>query len=348
MRRRPASPAAARLAAALLAVTGAAAAAERAPRRGEALPAPPAPSAELPAGGGTVVLAAPGTERVYFPPSFFIMGSGQAELSAVLALCTREVRAGQCDLPTGFFPRPGPALSLEGLVELELVAHPVSLSGFWLDRREVSVADYRRCVEAGPCSMPPPYANGGERFERPDYPIALVTWSDADTYCRWRGGRLPTEAEWERAARGTPGRRFPWGNQYHRLRSNHGGLFVSLPDRALPGGPQRQLQGREDQTDGFLELAPVGSFLGGRTPEGLDDMAGNVAEWVSDYFEERYEPQPVHNPKGPAANGAALRVARGGGYVHGAPLLRTTARLVLFPTERQPWLGFRCAQDGAP
>jgi formylglycine-generating enzyme required for sulfatase activity len=291
---------------------------------------------------------APGPDRVFFPPTLFVMGSQQAELANALALCAREVRAGQCDLPTAFFPRPGPAIGLESLVEQEFVAHPVYLSGYWLDRREVSVADYRRCVDVGPCALPPPYANGGERFERPAFPVALVTWSEAETYCRWRGGRLPTEAEWERAARGTAGRRFPWGNAYHRLRANHGTFFVGPPDRVLPGGPQRQLQGREDAVDGFAELAPVGSFPGGRTPEGLDDMAGNVAEWVFDYFEERYESQPAQNPKGPAANSAALRVARGGGYVHGGTLLRTTARLAFFPTERQPWLGFRCAYGGGP
>ncbi len=346
MRRRPAPTPAAAFAAVALA----AAASRGAPRRGEALPAPPASSAALGPGGGTLVLAAPGPERVYFPPTLFIMGSGQAELAAVLALCAREVREGQCELPTAFHPRPGPAMGIEGLVETEAVAHPVYLSGFWLDRREVSFADYRRCVDAGPCAMPPPYANGGERFMRPDYPIAFVTWSDADAYCRWRGGRLPTEAEWERAARGggAAGRRFPWGKQYHRLRANHGVLFVGTPDRALPGGPQRQLQGREDEGDGYAELAPVGSFAGGRTPEGVDDLAGNVAEWVFDYFDERYEPPPAQNPKGPAGNAAPMRVTRGGGYVHGAPLLRTTARLPLYPTERQPWLGFRCAEGGVP
>src|SRR5262249_40500563 len=151
----------------------------------------------------------------------------------------------------------------------------------------------------------------------------LVNYNDASEFCAWTGGRLPTEAEWERAARGILGRRYPWGNVYNPFLSNHGRLSLDATD----------------DRDGFLELAPVGSFPEGRTPDGIDDMAGNVEEWVSDWYAEGYPEASTVNPHGPATGD--LRVVRGGSFLSGRPWLRGSARMFEFPGVRRPWLGFR-------
>jgi formylglycine-generating enzyme required for sulfatase activity len=210
------------------------------------------------------------------------------------------------------------------MFNVEYAPHEVYLSSYAIDRTEVTVASYRRCVDAGYCAAPP-FAEGGMRFDRPSYPVTLVSWQDAVTYCAWAGGRLPTEAEWERAARGPSSRRYPWGNVYDPFVLNHGRL-----DRdAL------------DASDGFLELAPVGSFPDGRTPDGIADMAGNVEEWVADYFAPEYPKESVVDPKGPETG--EERVVRGGSYWHGRSRVRSAAREKDSATSRRPWRGFRCA-----
>jgi len=214
----------------------------------------------------------------------------------------------------------------------EFDAHEVSLSTYYIDRTEVTVGAYRRCVELGRCTLPP-FAAGGQRFDRPDYPVVLVTWNDANEYCRFAGGRLPTEAEWERAARGTSGRRFPWGMSYNKSYCNHGAALLFVHDVT-------------DDSDGFAELAPVGSFPQGRTPDGIDDLAGNVEEWVhdaiDDVFGAHYPAASEINPRG--ANAGAFRVVRGGSFgVAGTPgWLRGAARRFRPSSERDTARGFRC------
>ena len=209
------------------------------------------------------------------------MGSTPDDIKYAIALCRKEPRGDDV---------------CEKLFGNEIEAHEVTLSAFFIDRTEVTVGAYRRCVELGRCSAPP-YASGATRFDRSDYPVTLVSWDDADEYCRFAGGRLPTEAEWERAARGAAGRRFPWGNVYNKSLANHGAF--ALDDT--------------DDSDGFAELAPVGSFPLGRTPDGIDDMAGNVEEWVADALDDaaQYPKTSEVNPKG-TGNGV-FRIARGGG-----------------------------------
>jgi formylglycine-generating enzyme required for sulfatase activity len=284
------------------------------PRRPPPTPPPVPPTTEAPTGDGVAVLRAPGAEQVLIRAGTFTMGSTDAEFATALGLCRTEQRKDDCR---------------EEWFGFEQSAHEVYLDDYWIDRTEVTVARYRQCVAAGQCALPP-YADGAARYDRPSYPVVLVTWNDARRFCSWAGGRLPTEAEWERAARGLAGRRYPWGNVYNPFVSNHGAF--ALEDL--------------DARDGFLELAPVGSFPDGRTPDGIDDLAGNVQEWVYDWFAQEYPKASAANPKGPDAGDR--RVVRGGGYVHGRPWLRGAARDREPPAERAPWIGFRCARDASP
>jgi formylglycine-generating enzyme len=261
---------------------------------------------------GVAALRAPGPKAIFIPETSFVMGSDAAEVAVAIEMCKREPLGNEgCEKPFAN----------------ELDAHPVTLSAYYIDRTEVSVADYRRCVQTGACAAAP-FATGGERLDRPDLPVTMVAFSDAESYCRFAGGRVPTEAEWERAARGASGRRFPWGDIYNPRLANHGILGIDSTDDG----------------DGFAELAPVGSFPGGRTPDGIDDLAGNAAEWISDTVEDvssaRYAPASELNPKGSATG--ALHVVRGGGYDTAAPWLRSAARTFRLASTRRPFIGFRC------
>jgi sulfatase modifying factor 1 len=259
-----------------------------------------------------VALRAPGAAKVFIPAGTFVMGSDDAEIEVAIEMCKRE--------PLGDD-------ACEKIFASELEAHPVMLSAYYIDRTEVTVAAFRRCAELGRC-VAPPYAAGGKRFDRPEYPVTLVSWEDAQAYCRFDGGRLPTEAEWERAARGTARRQFPWGKLYNSRFANHGAFAID----------------DTDDTDGFSELAPVGSFPPGRTPDGIDDMGGNVEEWVLDAIDDllgaHYAAATEVNPKG--APGGALRVIRGGGFESGAAWLRGATRTFRMASTRSPHLGFRC------
>jgi formylglycine-generating enzyme required for sulfatase activity len=193
-------------------------------------------------------------------------------------------------------------------------------------RYEVSVAEYRRCQQARRCK-PLPYFRGGQRFAREHYPASLASWHDARDYCTFIGARLPSEAEFERAARGLSRRTYPWGDLYNQRVSNHGRL-ASDPT---------------SDTDGHRELAPVGSYPSGGTPEGIFDLAGNVAEWVWDRYAPEYPEHDERDPMGPiASSGSNQRVVRGGAFQSPRPDLRGAARAGRLPTQRSPGLGFRC------
>ena len=271
---------------------------------------------EIPAGGveattseRVVALATPEPEAILIRGGTFKMGSDEAEVAHALSLCQHEQDNDLC---------------AEEVFASEYGPREVFISDVWIDRTEVTVARYRQCVASGRCREPP-YAAGAERFDRPDYPVVLVTWNDAAAFCAWVGGRLPTEAEWERAARGLSGRRYPWGHVYNPTLSNHGKLAYDELDRG----------------DGFLELAPVGSYKDGRTPDGIADLAGNVEEWVGDWFNE-YPKTSEWNPRGPDSGDD--RVVRGGSYGHARPWLRGMARGRDLPNARRSYRGFRCAR----
>lgn len=269
---------------------------------------------------GVLALRPPLERRVRIPGGLFVMGSTPAEMLRAMKLCEREPYGARCETRGG--GDTGPWIRAEGN------AHEVTLSDFEIDRTEVPVRRYARCVAVGACS-PPGYPSGDVRYDRPDLPVTHVRWDDAATYCAWVGGRLPTEAEWEHAARGRAGRTFPWGELYNPHLANHG---------AWADDPT-------DGRDGFLGLAPIGSFPDGATAAGLLDMAGNAAEWVADWYERDdegygYGRGAVIDPKGPPY-GAPGHVIRGGSYREAAYWLRTAARRA-WPTATRE-VGFRCA-----
>jgi len=193
--------------------------------------------------------------------------------------------------------------------------HEVQLSAFEIDETEVTIGAYAECVDDQVCE---PDACQWVTGRDEDVPIACVVWASAETFCSWAGKRLPTEAEWEKAARGTDERIFPWGNE---------------PDvsRAVFSAPAP---------------LPVGSKPEGDSPYGVKDMAGNIAEWVADWWQYYYyeEPGPWVDPQGPP-DGLA-RCNRGGSYATAAiELLRTASRRSESPTIPQDNLGFRCARS---
>lgn len=260
---------------------------------------------------GVVSLATPATDRVGITEGTFVMGSTPEEILDVLAAC--EAMLGK--------------KCLERIFADEYAPHSVYLDPFSIDRREVTVARYERCVAAGICAAPQLEAGGG-RFDHPNFPVTMVSWNEATQYCAWIGGALPTEAQWERAARGLSARTFAWGNVFNRFLTNGGrdSLVGVVP--------------YEDK-DGFLELAPVGSFPEGRTPDKIDDLAGNVEEWVRDLYAPEYPPADMANPEGPGVGDE--RVVRGGSYVSGKMFLRAASRDGALPSERRTFRGFRCA-----
>jgi serine/threonine-protein kinase len=195
----------------------------------------------------------------------------------------------------------------------------VTLDGFWLDRTEVTNTQYRLCVADGACResrLANDLAYGGD-----DYPAAGIPWQDAQDYCVWAGGRLPTEAEWEYAARGSEGYTYPWGEEF----TCTGGNFW---DKA------------SGCDDGFAEPAPVGSFPEGTSWCGALDMAGNVWEWVADVYGP-YPDEGQVNPTGPASGGE--RVLRGGSWGYHQPFVRAAYRYPVPPAADYLAVGFRCA-----
>lgn len=208
----------------------------------------------------------------------------------------------------------------------------IFLNAFYLDSLEVTNGRYLEFVKATGHRIPEhprdkkltlwQGATVPAAFK--EHPVINVDWYDADAYCAWAGRRLPTEAEWERAARGTTGRRFPWGD----------------------AEPTRTLANYLNQWRNGAGLEPVGSHPQGASPEGVQDLQGSVWEWVADWYDPSYyEKGPLRNPKGPAEG--TRKVIRGSGWESEAPLLRSAHRLSSDPKNRNHSLGFRCAMDAA-
>lgn len=240
-------------------------------------------------------------------------------------------------------------------IDVLLDRSTVYLDAFWIDRHETTVAAYRACVAAGGCDVAP-LVVGDTRYLVPAWPMVNVTWREAADYCKWAGKRLPTEAEWERAARGTDGRRWPWGNQDRVDGSNHGrGESAAITrTRALAGQNPEPDEFRPDPTDGYENAAPPGALRWSESPVGALDMAGNVAEWVADNWSmDGYRNLPTSNPQRslPVAAGEDARVIRGGSWAepafYGLVFLRRPYNRFIPATSRSHDRGFRCAKSAS-
>ncbi len=230
---------------------------------------------------------ADGMQMIYIPAGRFVMGSTEADPCAHL----------------DEFPR-----------------HTVSLDAYWIDRTEVTNAQYQACVETGICQPATSCSWGEPTYENPakaDHPVVCVNWFSAGDYCAWVGGRLPTEAEWEYAARGADERRYPWGDEFDSELCNSSEAGI---DETTPAG----------------QFSPLGD-----SPFGLVDVAGNVWEWVTDWYEiGSYTHDKPSNPTGPkTGKGRALR---GGSWYGDGCSVRTTYRYYNDPLDHSPGVGFRC------
>lgn len=216
-------------------------------------------------------------------------------------------------VPTGEF-----VMGSNNIAEDAQPSHTIYLESFWIDRTEVTNAMYKRCVEAGICA-PPSNIDFYSNPEFKDNPVVYVDWYQAKTYCEWRGDRLPTEAEWEKAARGTDGRLYPWGdNTIDCKKSNYAGCF---------GGSSQ-----------------VGSLFEGVSVYGLFDMAGNVWEWINDWYDETYyQYSPSNNPLGPESG--TLRSLRGGSWRDLGFYVQVSNRGRNLPNTVDNNIGFRCAKS---
>ena len=214
--------------------------------------------------------------------------------------------------------------------------HEVELDAYWMDQYEVTHTDYSQCVAAGACQPPAEVDTNGFDYQFAsvieDAPVVNVSWTDANDYCKWTGKRLPTEAEWEKAARGEDARIYPWGDDPDasgRAWFCQGCIY----DPAFPG-----------VQDDFSRPASVGSFPEGVSPFGVQDMAGNVLEWVLDrYASGTYQEPDRINPTGPQEGG--YRVVRGGSWTSDAILLRSSYRQARGPLTTWIDVGFRCAME---
>jgi formylglycine-generating enzyme required for sulfatase activity len=241
--------------------------------------------------------------------------------------------------------------------EDERPAHAVYVDAFEIDRTEVSTAQYARFLRASDRRPPRYWQNGTYLPGQAAFPVVGVSWDDADAYCRWAGKRLPTEAEWEKACRGTDGRTYPWGETWEPGRVN---VFIEADEGFWPHGSSDESAGTvwdaawqtlmEPPKQGQPALEPVGSHPDNASPYGVLDMIGNASEWIADWYNwSDYTRLSTRNPlvTGPAWN----HVVRGSPWFDpvgtaewAVEMSRCTARTSAHETV-DPRIGFRCARS---
>lgn len=224
--------------------------------------------------------------------------------------------------------------SFDGLPN-ERPEHQVTLDVYYIDQYEVTLGLYRKFLEEAQRDAPPTWDDEATTTV-PDHPAVGMAWKEAEAYCKWAGKRLPTEAEWEKAARGTDGRRYPWGHMqpFVDIANYNRGVWVSDAITLVP------------VTSGVEGMSVRhGLKEGGKSPYGLYHMAGNASEWVADWYDrEYYQKSPDKNPTGPAEG--EKKIIRGGSWVDLPAALRVTARFSADPAFEDRTIGFRCAMDG--
>jgi formylglycine-generating enzyme required for sulfatase activity len=293
------------------------------------------PAAQRPSELAPTLIGKDGAEMVLVPAGEFVMGSSPDDI-------------------TGLLRRHPKANSV--ILRDESPKHRVFLDAFYIDKYEVTNAHFQQFVQATGYRTQAEKDGGGKIrtgaktwADLPDatwrspqgkgssitgleaHPVVQVSWNDARAYCTWAGKRLPTEAEWEKAARGTDGRLYPWGNELDGPRAN-------FCDRNCP------FEWKDAAVDdGARSTTPVGSYEAGRSPYGAYDMAGNVWEWVADrYSAQYYRRSPARNPRGPTSGTQV--VLRSGSWLYTAPDFRTTERAGVPPDRRNENIGLRCVQ----
>ncbi len=207
----------------------------------------------------------------------------------------------------------------EAVSPREVPAHDVTVAGFWLGQSETTNAQYARCVAAAVCTPP-----ANERWDDPAYanhPVSDVSWSQATAYATWAGGRLPTEAEWERACRSDDGRRYPWGNDE--------------PDER-----------RSNYNNTVGDTSPVGSYPAGQSAYGLLDLSGNLWEWTSSSEADYpYDASDGREAAPSTTTDSDKRAVRGGSFYYTSYQIRCAARTGFAPTTANEHIGFRLVFD---
>ncbi|NKB70270.1 MAG: SUMF1/EgtB/PvdO family nonheme iron enzyme [Candidatus Latescibacteria bacterium] len=224
-------------------------------------------------------------------------------------------------IPAGEFPM-GAA---EGAADQQPV-HPVELKAFYIDKYEVTNAQYREYMRD--TGYHPPFIwREGDDYNAPEQPVMDINWFEMQQYCNWAGKRLPAEAEWEKAARGTDGRRNPWGDEEPNANGEYRANYNDAGDR---------------DADGFTFSAPVGSYPQGVSPYGVHDMVGNAKEWVGDWYDkDYYTTSPRQDPTGPEIG--QLKVIRGGSWFDFGRFAYGTYRVGFNPELPDGDIGGRCA-----
>jgi formylglycine-generating enzyme required for sulfatase activity len=241
----------------------------------------------------------------------------------------------QVYVPAGEFKMGSARIDDPQTLDEELPQHMVTLDAYWIDHTEVTNVQYALCVaDAGACTKP----NDNISLTRSsyydnslyaNYPVLFVSWSQAAAYCNWAGRRLPTEAEWEKAARGPEGRIYPWGNTFDGTLANYCDINCN--------------NGWKDNgfDDGYIDTSPVGDYPDGVSVYGALDMAGNAYEWVADWYGP-YSRIDQSNPTGPASG--QEHIIRGGSWGDDTAHVRAAIRShIIYPDFSTNFIGFRCA-----